>query len=292
MALHPQAPLSPCRPVARTLSHQRLIVGLLALSITLLATAFRLQIENNYPYVHDFHDGIDNPVLAIELARSATDLREILTPPNPTLTQASKDLSASDAQSIASTSLRTNTYEDFAFIVSYSLFFWRFGVFFAARGAPARRFIALVVLLIAFCAVMENFGILRILGTPDIGEQWNRLALFTSIPSRIKWSVLGLALFTTAHILLRSTTDIYSIATRRLLAIGYVVAAGLLWVGVCPYFSDLIKLGVTLFSLLMVINLVALLGPYIAGWFPERTPHYVENFCERKKEGKADVAIS
>jgi hypothetical protein len=254
--------------------------------------AFRAQVEKSYPYVHDFHDGIDNPVLAIELARSASDLHGILTPQNPRYVQASKDLSSSDAKSRASASLQTNTYEDFAFILSYSLFLWRFGAFFAASGAPVRKFLALVVLLTVFFDVMENLGILRVLGTSDVGERWNQLALFISVPSRIKWSLLGLALLITARILLKSTTDIYSIATRRLLAIGYVVAAGLLWMGVIPYFSDLIKLGVTVFSLVVVIDLVALLGPYIAGWFPGRTPHYVENFCERKKEGKADVAIS
>lgn len=292
MERYAQPLLAACRPVPRTLSRQRLILGLLALSTALLATVFRAQIEKNYPYVHDFHDEIDNPVLAIELARSGLDLRGILTPQNPRYIQSSRDLSSSDAQVRASASLRTNTYEDFAFILSYSLFLWEFGDFFSAPSAPARNFLGLVVLLTACFDVMENFGILRVLGTPDVGERWNQLALHISVPSRIKWSLLGLALFITARILSRSATDIYSIATRRLLAIGYVVAAGLLWMGIIPYYSDLIKLGVTVFSLLVVINLFALLGPYIAEWFPGRTPHYVEDFCARQKEGEADVAIS
>jgi hypothetical protein len=42
----------------------------------------------------------------------------------------------------------------------------------------------------------------------------------------------------------------------------------------------------------VLISMVALLGPYVSGWIPATVPVYVDDFCERTKEAKSDVAIS
>ena len=52
-----------------------------------------------------------------------------------------------------------------------------------------------------------------------------------------------------------------------------------------------IESGTGLFALLVFINMVALLGPYLGRLAPENIPEYVTDFCQRKKEGKADVAV-
>jgi len=286
-----------CEPVPALLSRDRFTSGLLALLTVLAAVFFGIQFQSAYPFQHDFHDGIDSPILATELAGSASDLRGILNPQYPRYAHPDPALDVDSsryfqlARKRASASLRINTYEDFVFILLYSLFLWQFGRLFAAGDRRIRKLLGITVLLTALFDVMENIGILRVLNT-DLDQEWNRLAPYISIPSRIKWTLFGLALLITSRILVRSANPIYSNAARRLLAIGYVWSAILLWLGIVIHdFSDLIALAVSTFSLLVLVNLIALFGPYVAKWFPGRIPHYVEDFCHRKREGKADVAV-
>jgi hypothetical protein len=83
---------------------------------------------------------------------------------------------------------------------------------------------------------------------------------------------------------------LYSLATRRLLALDCVLSGALLIVGIWD--PPLVELGVNLFGSTVLINLLALLGPYLSDWIPARVPHYVDDFCQRRKMGKVDVAVS
>jgi hypothetical protein len=46
------------------------------------------------------------------------------------------------------------------------------------------------------------------------------------------------------------------------------------------------------FGLIVLINAVALLGPYVSDWIPAIALVYVDDFCERKRKAMADVAVS
>ena len=44
-------------------------------------------------------------------------------------------------------------------------------------------------------------------------------------------------------------------------------------------------------ALIAVVNVIALLAPYVAGVFPARAPEYVDDFCTKRKAGQAEVAV-
>jgi hypothetical protein len=144
-----------------------------------------LQLAHRYPFEHNFHDDIDSPVLAIELATNAKALEAVLGTENPA------DVNPRTNPSIAVACLRTNTFKDFWFIPLYTLFLWQFAALFAIRADGSRmahrRTIAGLAVLIAVLDCTENIGILRALGA-------SRLSDFTAQaicwPSRGKWSLL------------------------------------------------------------------------------------------------------
>jgi hypothetical protein len=236
----------------------------------------------NYSFEHDFYDGINSPILAVELASNSYDLASVLSPRNVS------DEPAAQAQ--AREVVRINTYEDCLFIVLYTSFLWCFGTLFAFRspGIPANlRSFRIVLVATALCDYAENFGIFRAVSAAQLSDS---LALRTCWPSRWKWSLLGIALLLTANILLHSRNPLYSLATRRLLALDCVLSGTLLITGV--WNPPLVELGVNLFGSIVLINLVALLGPYLSDSIPPRVPHYVDDFCQRRKMGKVEVAVS
>ena len=103
--------------------------------------------------------------------------------------------------------------------------------------------------------------------------------------------MLGLVFLGTGIILLRSHSAVYSLATKRLLAIAYFISGILLLTSVvfgARIGYSLIELAMDLFAFVVVIHVVGLLGGYLA--IPGITQTYVENFCEeRKKTGKESL---
>ncbi len=271
------------------------------------------QLNRHYPFVHNFHDEIDSPILAVELSTCANDLIGVLGTAHPADTSpalASKLFTCknefagvlatvnppySDSKmnpaAMAVACIRTNTYEDFIFILLYTLFLWKFATLFAIgadrRPAVHRRTMAVLAILIAACDCMENVGMLRALGAPSLTDA---MAQATCWPSRFKWGLFAVALLLTGWILAHSESTVYSLATRHLFALAYWAAGVLMLVGL--FKPHVIELATSIFGLLVLVNIVGLLGP----WFGTRflrpnPPQYVEDFCNRKAQKRVDVAI-
>jgi hypothetical protein len=275
----------PCTPGMPVLPVRRLIVGLLALAMALFGTLTAKQLNHHYPFEHDFHDKIDSPVLAVELAINAEQLKTVL----HTETPATADPKTEAGAAVAS--LRTNTYEDFVFILLYTSYLWQFASLFASGQDGAlvvpRRAVAGFATLTALCDIAENFGILRALKASNLSGFPAQDICF---PSRCKWGLFALALLLTAWILARSTSLIYSLPTKRLLALAYAIAGALLLIGLLR--PHVIEVAVDMLAFLTGINLVGLLGPYVERWLPRpKIPVYVEDFCSRKDQTQADVAV-
>ena len=267
------------------LSPGRLATALLAIAMTVVALLSASQLRSHYPFEHNFHDKLASPVLALELSTDTNDLEEVLHTTNPT------QANPNDNVGKAIASLQTNTYEDFFFIPLYTSFLWAFAVLFAAgpghRNVTYRRAIAGVVILVAAFDCAENFGILRALGGSTIS---NSTAQAICWPSRFKWGLFAVALLLTGWILVRSSSLIDSLPTRRLLALAYGAAGILMLIGLKE--PHAIELATGLFALLTIINIAGLLGPYIERLFLQaRSPVYVEDFCNRKARMQADLAV-
>ena len=284
----------PCAPPPPLLRPGRFLAGLLALLMTGLAVwmlwDLTLRKTTKYPCEHAFHHGIDSPVLAVELASDGPDLGTALSP-------ACRDQLAyvpmqdqpqlqTMLQSRARTAIRRDTDADCFFIPLYTSFVWSFGALFSKR-VSSRAVILLGIVMIATAGAdyAENFAMFRALreGPSD----W--IAQQICWPSRFKWALLGLSLLLTAWILSRSANPIYCIATKRLFAIGYLLSGALILVGLG--LPTLIGLGMKCFSLLLIFQIFALLGPFVAGWLPPTLPKYEDDFCERKRQRKVDLAV-
>lgn len=270
-------------PAEPHLSSGRLATGLLAVAMAVVGLLIGFQLKGHYPFEHNFHDKIASPVLALELSTDTSDLNEVLHTETPG--QANPDTDAGKAVA----RLRTNTHQDFFFIPLYTSFLWAFAVLFAAGTHRRRHRIAiagLVILVAAFdCA--ENVGILRALGASSISDS---IAQAICWPSRCKWGLFAVVLLVTGWILVRSSSLLYSLATRRLLALAYGAAGILMLIGLIK--PHIIELATSVFALLTIINIVGLLGPYIERmFFQARPPVYVDDFCYRKARMQADVAV-
>jgi hypothetical protein len=272
-------------PPRHHLSTGEIVTGLIAVAMAALALFIGSQLRSHYPFKHNFHDKIDSPVLALELSASVNDLNEVLHTDDPGEAKPDTD----PGRAVAS--LRTNTIEDFFFIPLYTSFLAAFAILFAA--GPHRRpvvhrwtMIAIVILVAAFdCA--ENIGILRALGATGLSTSTAQ-AIF--IPSRCKWGLFAVALLFTAWILVRSSSHLYSLATRRLLALVYGAAGVLMLLGM--WMPHIIELATSVFALLTIINIVGLLGPCLEDvFFKARLPVYKHDFCG-KPRGPNDVAVS
>jgi hypothetical protein len=268
------------------LSSGRLATGVLAVTMTFVALLIAYQLKGHYPFEHNFHAKINSPVLALELSTDSNDLKQVLHTENPG--QAGPDSGAGKA--IAG--LRANTYEDFFFIPLYTFFLWAFAVLFAAAGPHRRqiahrRAIAVLLILVAVFDCAENVGILRALDASSISRS---MAQAICWPSRCKWGLFAVALLLTGWILVRSSSHLYSLPTRHLLALAYGAAGILVLIGLMK--PHVIELASSVFALLTIINIVGLLGPYIERLFLQaRSPVYVDDFCNRKARMQADVAV-
>src|SRR3989442_7411191 len=241
-----------CEPTAPVLSAQRLTTGLLAVAMGIFALIIGSQLRHRYPFEHNFHDDIDSPVLAIELATDAKALETILGTENPA------GANPKTNPGIAVACLRTNTFEDFFFIPLYTSFLCAFAALFAIRADGSRMAdrwtIACLAILVALFDCTENVGILRALDATHLSDSAAQAICW---PSRCKWSLLGLALLLSGWILARSASPIYSLPTRRLLALSYGAAGALLLIGLIR--PHVIELATSVFALLVVINIMGLL---------------------------------
>lgn len=133
----------------------------------------------------------------------------------------------------------------------------------------------------------ENVGILRALDASSLSDA---MAQAICWPSRCKWGLFAVALLFTGWILVRSSSLLYSLPTRRLLALAYGAAGILMLIGLMK--PHVIELATNVFALLTIINIVGLLGPYIERVFLRpRSPVYVDDLCNRKARMQADVAV-
>jgi hypothetical protein len=272
-------------PPKHYLSTGEIVTGLIAVAMAALALFIGSQLKSHYPFEHNFHDKIDSPVLALELSTDVNDLKEVLHTDDPG--EVKPDTDAWKAVAC----LRTNTIEDFFFIPMYTSFLAVFAILFAAgphrHPAVHRRTMITIVILVAAFDCAENIGILRALGATSLSPS---TALAISRPSRCKWGLFALALLFTAWILVRSSSALYSLATRRLLALAYGAAGVLMLIGL--WMPHIIELSTSLFALLTIINIVGLLGPCLEElFFQARRPVYVDDFCNRKAGRQADVAV-
>ena len=277
-------PSSACEPPPPIRTRARLATGILALLLSLLGLWMSFDLQG-YPCEHAFHHGIDSPVLAVELASNADEVKTVISPACVNR----PDLSPAVAQEQARSVLFRHTVADCFFIPLYTLFIWSFGSLFAIRADGSRmslrHLLAGIMIVTAVADYIENISIFRSLG---VGPS-DAIAQLTCWPSRSKWILLGVALLLTAVILLRSENPMYSLATRRLFAIAYFVSGALLIAGV--WLPVLIGLAMTLFALIVLLQIFALVGPYAASWIPADAPTYEDDFCDRKKEKKADLAV-
>jgi len=267
------------------LSTGRLATGLLAVAMAAAGLIFGFQLKSDYPFEHNFHDKINSPILALELSTSADDLKEVLHTENPG--QSNSDPSVCKAIAC----LRANTFEDFVFIPLYTSFLGAFAWLFAlgtSRGdVLRRRAIVTIVILVAAFDCAENIGILRALGASSISLSTAQAICW---PSRCKWGLFAVALLLTGWILVRSSSLLYSLPTKRLLALTYGAAGILLLIGLKR--PQVVELATSVFALLTIINIVGLLGPYVEKTLLKpRTPAYVPDFCDRKARKEADVAV-
>src|SRR5271165_4805747 len=67
-----------CEPPPPLFPGERLFAGMLALAMSVAAIGFARQLASHYLLPLGFQDGIDRPVLAIELPRSAFDIQRVL----------------------------------------------------------------------------------------------------------------------------------------------------------------------------------------------------------------------
>lgn len=224
-----------------------------------------LLVPPKYPFPHVFHHDVDSPVLALEISQDAGDLDAILRRSDP------HSMQAIDFQ-------RVTNELDLIFIPLYTFFLWSLARVFTNRAG----LLTLLIIGTGLFDYVEDWQIFRALTgeTPPI-----------FIPSLIKWAMLGLVFLGTGIILLRSHSAVYSLATKRLLAIAYFISGILLLTSVvfgARIGYSLIELAMDLFAFVVVIHVVGLLGGYLA--IPGITQTYVENFCEeRKKTGKESL---
>lgn len=313
----PDESTSPAPPIPPS---GRFSTGWLAVIMAVYALIIGIQLYRQYPFVHNFHQQIDSPILAVELPRCANDLKGVLGTANPGAENPARSSMLLDCngktvgilqndepvnvtmeryhrdpniypQEIAVASLRTNTYEDFGFIVLYNLFLWKFAALFAisANGKPTvhRKIMAGLVLLTAAFDCLENRGILRALGASNLTDS---MAHATRLPSLCKWAFFAAALLLTAWILARSESPIYSLPTRRLLALVYWSSGALLLIGL--FIPHVIELAADVFILLVLVNIVGLLGPWFESrFFQPNPPQHVEDFCNQRSKRQLEVAV-
>jgi hypothetical protein len=256
------------------------VAGVLVIAWAIVMT----RVPPEYPFPHIFNHDVAAPVLALELSHNEGDIQMVLH--RKEAKEDKEDKNGSTAQKKdrkrkqAFDYERKNNYLDLVLIPLYTFFLWSLARVFTNR---ARLLTALIIGAGLFDYV-EDWRI-------DSALNGENPAIF--IPSLMKWGLVGLVLFGTGIILVRSKSPVYSLATKRLLAVAYFISGLLMliavalgdWIG-----YSLIELGFRVFGLLIVINVVGLLGHYLA--IPGIRPKFVENFCEERKKAGKELLIA
>lgn len=251
--------------------------GVAALLTVVLALTIS-RYKQLYPYPHIFSYDIDSPILALELSGPCSDARKMEAACGVDMVFHRNDKDKSKV-SCAIYAMRMANRWDLLLIPVYTFFLWASARLFTRTRTRA---LACVVGAAALFDYLEDWQIFRALGGADPAVY---------IPSLAKWGLLATALIWTATILFKSRGKIYSLETRRLLGIAYFIAGTFMaiavvlgrWIGYA-----LLEEGMQIFSLLIVIHVVGLLGPYLA--LPGITRKYVPDFCEQRKQpGKQDM---
>lgn len=243
----------------------------LAAMITVAWGLLMTHYVRQYPYPHIFHHDVDSPVIALELSRDARDIEAVLH-------RSPAEKQPVPVKNPAVDNMALVNWLDLVFIPLYAFSIWSFARVFATKT----RLLAVGVIGAALFHYIEDWQIFHALAGRNP-------AIF--IPSLVKWGLLGMVFVVLARILLKSTVPVYTLSTKRLLAIGYFVSGVLIlvdvafgqWIG----YSH-IALGIGIFSALLLVNAVGLIGHYFA--IPGIKQTFVKNFCEeRKKRGGSSV---
>jgi hypothetical protein len=236
----------------------------LALLVTVAWAVLMTVAAGHYPYPHVFHHDVDSPVLALELSRSAEDIDAVLHAPDV------------EKRARAAASMTQVNRLDLIFIPLYGFSIWALARVFASRTG----LLTLGIFAAMLFDYLEDWEIYRAIAGENAPVY---------IPSLVKWGLLGLIFIALSGILLRSDSPVYTLPTKRLMAIAYFVSGALIlidvvmgeWIG-----YSLIELAMSIFSLLAVVNVVGFLGHYLA--IPGIKQIYVDHFCEKRRQAGDD----
>ena len=206
----------------------------------------------HYPYDHVFRHDVDSPVLALEMSRDAGDISAVL-------------------HGTGGETMTTVNNLDLVFIPLYAFAIYSLSRVFSRKT----RLLTFCVLVAALCDYLEDWRIHQAIGGANP-------AIY--VPSLAKWGLLGIVFLLLAWILLKSDSPVYSLSTKRLMAMGSFAAGVLLlidvalgqWIG----YSH-IQLANMLFAMLLAANAIGFLGHYLAIRGVQQT--FVEDFCEKRK---------
>jgi hypothetical protein len=217
--------------------------------------------QSPYNFPHQFHHTIDSPILAMELARDSADVSAVTQRDNPA----------------AKHSIKVNTILDCVFIPLYVGYL----LFFALAYAPRSRLLAPLMVGVGVFDYLENTGMFISLAGGAPRQYY---------PSAIKWTLLGLAVILIARLMVKADSGPYSMPTRRLLALVFGAAGGLMLLGISASHYSWLALGSEIFAATFVVNAIGLLGPIVA--MEGEKLKFVEDFCEQKKVNPAIAAVS
>jgi hypothetical protein len=214
-----------------------------------------------YTLPHRFPHDIDSPVLALELASEKSDIDAVL----------QKNTSDPANTRDAKRALHLDTVLDLVFIAIYTTYLILLARLFGCGG----KWVLAAIIGAAIFDYIEDVCIfLTIAGTgpPPF------------VPSLIKWGLLAVGLALIGKGLLQGGAAVYSFATNTLLGVAHLAAAVLILVAaVFGRFIgySLLELGNEIFAITVFVNLVGLLGPEVASWFPGKDIPYVNDFCSK-----------
>lgn len=251
--------------------------------LTILWAAPIAYIQSAYPFQQTFPHDIGSPVLALELSRNRADIESVLhrDDPGAAVTGGAKVSGRTDVEKARAIQWRANML-DLIFIPIYTFFLW----------AVVRLFLPRTFLLtLAIVAV----------GIFDYWEDWRIFEALRGenptiyVPSLLKWGLMALVLTATGSIVARAGAEIYSLATNRLLALAYWSSGGSMAIAVASgqwFGYSLIQLSVAIFSGIILIHAIGLLGRYLT--IRGISPAYTEDFCDkhRRPGGESLAAVT
>jgi hypothetical protein len=232
--------------------------------------------DEDNPFGHNFSADISSPVLALELSRTTDDVEKVLHRRGGPAAIVERAIAA----------LRRNTQLDLVFIPLYVGYLILLARLFTASppGIPVSR--------------LRNWVTVAAVGAGvfDYVEDWFMFSTLGGAeplefePSVIKWLLLAVTLLLLGCCTVRSGAPVYSFATRALLGSAHVVAGILMLIGIV--FASLIgysclELGNTVLGVTVAVNVVGLLGPSVAQFFPGHDVAYVKDVCEKLRRGVA-----